>query len=131
MRDPVAIGIDPAVWAKFEPGLQRAVASLHGDSTIVLPVVFALAESAAPPAATGGAVGREARQQQAQERQAAFAAETEPLVREMEQMGAQEIQIFWLNRTLSARLTLPAIQALGRRDAVKQIVLAVRQKVGF
>jgi hypothetical protein len=121
-------GNAPAAWAKFDPRLRQAIVSLQADPTIELPVMIVLAAPAELPAAREGPPGREDRAKLATEQEAAFERETDDLVQELEQLGARDLRLFWINQTVSARLTLPALEAAGKREEVKQIVLAVRQK---
>jgi hypothetical protein len=117
-------------WAKFDPALRRALSSTHADPTIMLPVIIVLTASTEPQAMRQeGPRSREARTQLAAERQAEFERESAPLIRELERLGAQDIQRFWINRTVSVRLPLPALQAVGQRAEVQQIMLIVPQKV--
>lgn len=129
MRGNRRFGIDSTAWAKFDPNLQQAIASLQADPTIELPVMIALDVPAESMGGSQGASGREARRQQAQERQVAFEREAALLVHELEQRGAHNIQLFWINQTVSGRMALPALEVAGRREEVRRIVLAVRQKV--
>lgn len=122
--------IDPEVWAKFDSGLRRAIANTHISPTVELTVMIVLVGPTEISAAvTEGVPGQQERARLVAERQAAFEHEVADLVRELEQFGARDVRLFWINHTLSARLGLQALQAVGRRDEVKKIVLVVRQKV--
>lgn len=129
MREHNRFNIDPTAWAKFDPNLRRALASLQADPTVDLPVMIALSVPTESMGGSEGASSREVLRQQAQERQAGFERSAANLVQELEQRGAHNIQLFWINQTVSGRMALPALEAVGRRQEVRQIVLAVRQKV--
>jgi hypothetical protein len=73
-------------------------------------------------------LGREERARLTAEHQATFEREAADLVQELTQLGARDLRLFWINRTVSGRLTLPALEAAGRREEVKQLVLVVRRK---
>jgi hypothetical protein len=128
MSEQNHFGISATAWMKFDLGLQRASNSIHADQRVELPVMIALATPAGPSATTReGPLGPEERARMAAEQQAAFEREAADLVQELTQLGARDLRLFWINRTVSGRLTLPALEAAGRRQEVKQIVLAVRQ----
>jgi hypothetical protein len=57
------------------------------------------------------------------ERAAAFARETADLIETLAALGAREVQTFWINRTISARLNVHALDVIGRRADVEQIML--------
>jgi hypothetical protein len=131
MQSQPAVRVDPEVWAKLDPTLRQAVASLNADPTIALPVVIALAGGPGPEAGGEAAQrpGREGRIRIAREREAAFTEEVDDLRRELGRHGATEIQPSWLNRTVSARVALPGIEAAARRPETEQIVLGVRRRI--
>jgi len=129
MRGNNRFGIDPTAWAKFDPNLRQAIISLQADPTVELPVMIVLAGPVdLPAAAPEKRPGREARARLVAERRSAFERDVADLVQELGQFDARNLRRFWINWTVSARLTLPALEAAGRREEVKQIVLVVRQK---
>lgn len=129
MRGQSTVRVDPEVWAKLDPTLRQAIASLNADPTIALPVVIALAGGPESSAEAAERPNREARIRVAREREAAFAEEVAGLVQELARHGATEIQPSWLNRTVSARVALPGIEAAAHRPETRQIVLAVRRRI--
>lgn len=130
MRGDHAVGIAPEVAAKLDPALRQALSSLNFDPSVALPVVIALAgpdTSGAP--APAPRPSREERARQARQREAAFAGDVAGLVRELTAHGATDIQPSWLDRTVGARVTLPAIEAAADRPETRQILLAVRRRI--
>lgn len=128
MSEHNRFGIDPIAWGKFDPNLRRAIVSLQADPTVDLPVMIALTVSTEPPAAAPERrPSREERARLAAERQTAFERKVADLVQELEPNGVDNIQLFWINQTVSGRMALPALEAVGRRQEVRQIVLSVRQ----
>ena len=123
------IDVDPVAWSKFDQNLKRAVESVQGDPTIEWPVAITLVPTTGTATVIQGTPDRAGRIRMAEERQAAFEAEVAGLVDILELQGAREIQTFWINRSVSARAKLPALEAAGKREEVNQIVLTVRQKV--
>lgn len=120
--------IDPRAWNKFDLGLREAIVTMQAEPTLELPVIITLFPFD-PVAASEAPLNREARRRHAQERQMAFERQASPLVENLQQLGAQDIQLLWINGTVSTRLTLPALKAVSQREEVKQIVLSVLQKV--
>lgn len=130
MSIPNRYGVDPAAWAKFDAGLCRAIASVRGDPSIEWPVTLFLAQAgqagagpARPPASQAERV------RLAEERQAPFEREVAGLVESLEKAGARDLQLFWINRSLGARMALPALEVAARRPEIERITLALRQKV--
>jgi hypothetical protein len=120
--------IEPKAWSKFDPGLEEALKNLQADPNVDLPVIIALV-STEPLVTSEVWSSLEARRRQALERQRAFEHQVSDLIQALEQVKAQDIQSFWINNTVSARLTLPALRQICQREDVKQIVLVVPQKV--
>jgi hypothetical protein len=129
MLSQPTVRVDPEVWAKLDPTLRQAIASLNADPTIALPVVIALAGGPEPGGEAAERPDRETRIRIARDREAAFTDDVEDLLRELTSHGAMEIQPSWLNRTVSARVALPGIEAAARRPETKQIVLGVRRRI--
>jgi hypothetical protein len=124
------IQVAPEVWAKFDPTLRQALTSLNADPTVPLPVVIAIAGPVEPlRSGTEAPRTRDERAALARAREAAFEREVAGLVRQLEAFGATDVQTSWLNRTVSARVGLPGIEAAARRPDTAQVVLAVRRKI--
>ena len=57
-----------------------------------------------------------------------FGGETDSLVQQLVQQGARDVQAYWINSTVSAHVPVGALNAIGSRSDVKQILLLVRHR---
>jgi hypothetical protein len=110
-------GIDDAAWAKLDKGLRREVERLRGDPSRALPVMVSLHPRQA--VAEGESIGR---------KEARFLDESRSLMEQLEQLGTTDVQGYWINSTVSARVPIGALNAIGSRADVKQILLLVKQR---
>jgi hypothetical protein len=92
-------GMGDEAWAKLDRGLQREIERLRGDAAAEVQVMVSL-------------LGRE----------------TEGLVRHLAQQGARDVQAYWINSTVSAHVPIGALNEIGSRGDVKQILLLVRHR---
>jgi hypothetical protein len=110
-------GIGDEAWAKLDRGLRREVERVRGDAAAELDLMVSLC----PPEAKAEAESIE-------QKEARFRDESANLMRELEERGAHEVQGYWINSTVSARIPIGALDAIGRRSDVKQILLLVRYR---
>lgn len=123
-----AFGVAPAAWAKFDAPLRRAVETDGTEAEWPVMVVLTGAAEAAPPGEQGRP-DKGARRAWAAEQKAAFEREAAGVVLVLERAGAYAIERHWLNRSVSARAPLAALEAAGARDDVNGVVLAATQRV--
>ena len=116
--------------AKVDGALRQALAALHYDPSVALPVIVEL-ESPTMGASTTEEVrpSREQRLRQAEEKEALFAEEVTDFVRSFADHGATDVRPSWLGRSVTARAALPAIEVAARRPETRRILLDVRRPV--
>jgi len=116
-RSGERFGIGDEAWAKLDSGLRREVERLRGDVTAELHVMVSLY----PLQAQAGVESTE-------RKEARFQDESENLVHQLEEHGAREVQGYWINSTVSARIPIDLLGPIGKRSDVKQILLLVRHR---
>lgn len=104
-------------WAKLDSGLRREVERLRGEAAAELHLMVSLHPGQVK--AEGESVER---------KEARFRDESGSLMRQLEQYGARDVQGYWINSTVSARIPIGALDAIGGRSDVKQILLLVRRR---
>jgi|GEM_PF-7002233 len=115
-------GVNREAWEKFDGFLRQAVVDARGSQTWDAPVMIVLAGEREPQPAPEIPRGRD-RAQRIAERASGFERETTDLIETLAALGARDVETFWINRTISARLNLRALDVIGRREEVKQIML--------
>jgi hypothetical protein len=114
--------IGQEVWAKFDPLLQREIHAAHGDPTVELPVMMTVATDT-PRTGTGPLAGKADREAIVAELRAAFTCEAGPIVDTLVEAGAQDVQIFWINRSIKARTSLSSLNTVASLPTVGHVVL--------
>jgi hypothetical protein len=127
VRENSGPAFDPVAWGKLDRALREAIDGLQEDSEAQLLVVIG-AKGAPEETAHEPPQDPETRRRRSQERQAAFERATSGLVQTLERLGGRDTRMLWLNWTIAARLTVPAIEEVGSREDVERIELAVRRK---
>jgi hypothetical protein len=110
-------GIDDEVWAKLDDGLRRKLERLGTSATAEVPVMISLQPAQAP-----------ARDETIAQKEARFREESRDVMQVLDRHGVREVQGFWINSTISARVRIAALGELGKRSEVKQILLDVPRK---
>lgn len=129
MSEMNRFGIDPQVWAKFDANLKKKISDIKADPNFEVPVIMVLTGLTEPYDESMGSLSREERKQRAKDLKCTFERDNTELVQVLKQQGAHHIQLHWINRTMSAKLTCPALEIVGRRKEVNQVILVVRHKV--
>jgi hypothetical protein len=128
VRNSDNFNIDPEAWSKFDPQLRRAIAESRADPEREWPVMIVLVGRQGPPPAEPPQ-GRRQGADLARERHAEFEEEAAELIRLLRDWNARPPQVFWIGRSLGSSLRLSALEAVGRRPEVRQILLVYRAKV--
>ena len=103
-------------WSKFDAGLRKENDRLRRDPNAEVPVMISLE---AEVMTSGESI---------EVKEARFRERASGLIEELKKYGAQDIQEYWINSTLSARVKIGTLDAIGSRSDVKQILLLVRHK---
>jgi len=123
-------GISSGAWEKFDDSLRREVVDVGGNPDRELRVMILLTDDHEPTqAATGTRIRGEERAMFVADQGDSFERRIDGLLRELEALKARDIKTFWLNRTISAMLPVRALDEIGRRADVKQMILVRKQKV--
>jgi hypothetical protein len=113
-----------ALRTKADPSLQRAFDRLGQEQPLAFPVVVVLNPRAEPqPSGGSGAAGFD-HVAAAQ----AFETETRPFVEELQRVGAADIRLDWISRSLVLKAKPAVLEAVAAHDDVRQIVLDDRHK---
>ncbi|MCX9077196.1 MAG: hypothetical protein OIN84_04395 [Candidatus Methanoperedens sp.] len=121
-------GIADETWTKLDAALRQEVTAHADDRLHQIPVMLVLNTSGQPPTPKETR-SREDRVRQAQENQASFERETADLVQTLHRLNVSNLQLLWLNRTISAEMTIPALNEIGQREEIRQITLVTKQNV--
>ncbi len=113
-------GMSPEALGKCDPRLKREIERCGPEVTAELPILMRLAQ-----AVSGSPSGQA---NSAEQREAAFTAETEDLVDQLVRGDARDIQRFWINRTVAARAKIATIREIAERPDVAEILMVVRHK---
>ena len=116
------LGISRETFEKSDSFLRQTIAEAKGDMSRELPVMIVV-ESGRSPEPGRNSAEKKDRAKLATEQAAAFENEIADLLKLLTGLGAKDIQRFWINRTISALIPLGALDAIGRRPDVKQIML--------
>jgi hypothetical protein len=110
-------GIGDEAWAKLDRGLRREIERLRGEAAAELHLMVSLH----PRQVKGEGESIE-------QKEARFRDESGTLMQQLEQHGARDVQGYWINSTVSARISIGALNVIGSRSDVKQILLLVRHR---
>ena len=124
------VGVNQQTWEKFDDFLRRAIAEAKGDATREFPVIIVLREQNQPAGAQSEhRLKGEERAKFVEEQSAKFKQTSDEVVRMLTELQARDVKTFWINQTVSANLTLRALDGIGQRNDVKQIMLVRKQKI--
>lgn len=124
------VGVSQQAWEKLDGFLRNGIADAKGDATQEFPVMIVLKEQNQPAEAQSEHRLRgEERAKFVEEQSAKFKQTSAELVRMLTELKARDVKTFWINRTVSANLTLRALGETGQRDDVKQIILVRKQQI--
>ena len=115
-------GISRETFEKCDSFLQQTIAEASGNMSRELPVMIVVEAGKSPEPGTKS-VEKKDRAKLAAEQTAAFENEIADLLKVLTGRGAKDIEKFWINRTISALIPLGALDAIGQRPDVKQIML--------
>jgi hypothetical protein len=110
-------GIGDEAWAKLDSGLRREVERLSGEAAAELHLMVSLHPRQVK--AEGESI---------EQKEVRFRNESGGLRQQLEQHGARDVQGYWINSTVSARVPMGALNMIGGRSDVKQILLLVQHK---
>ena len=110
-------GIGDEAWAKLDSGLRKEVERLRGDVAAELHLMLSLDQRQV-----------ETERDTIEQKEARFRQEAASLMQDIERHGGRDIQGYWINSTVSARLPIGALNTIGSRSDVKQILLLVRYR---
>jgi hypothetical protein len=124
------VGVSQQTWEKLDGFLGRAIAEAKGDATQEFLVMIVLREQneLAGTQSERRLKGDE-RAKYIEEQSAQFKQTSTELVRVLTDLQARDVKTFWINRTVSATLTLRACEGIGQRDDVKEIILVRKQQI--
>ena len=122
-------GISPIVWAKLDRNLQREISRHHGDPSIEFPIIILVKITNDTTDSFEDLTNSLTRKNLSQKKQAFFKQKTKDLVQNLKQLGVIDIKMLWINNSLSARVKIPALNKIGIREDIKEIILSVRHKV--
>jgi len=116
------LGISRETFERSDSSLRQAIAEAKGDRSRELAVMIVVESGKSPESSRKSAETKD-RAKLAAEQAAAFERETADLLQLLTAVGGRDIQTFWINRTISALVPLGALDAIGQRQDVKQILL--------
>jgi len=112
--------IDDEVLAKLDHALRRKLQRLGANATAEAAVMISLHPSQ-PPAPDEPIARKEER----------FREESRRVMQVLQRHQAREVQGFWINSTISARVPIAALSELGKQIEVKHIHLDEKRKAVF
>lgn len=115
-------GISRETFEKSDSFLRQTIAEAKGNMSRELPVMIVVESGKSQEPSTKSAEKQD-RAKLAAAQAAAFESEIADLLKLLTDRGARDIQKFWINRTISALIPLGALDEIGRRPDVRQIML--------
>jgi len=116
--------ISPALLAKADAMLRDQLERTSPGTNRALPVLFALT---VPPVVNQADSNEQATR--AAEWSRTFDRASTDFVGALEGAGARHIERFWINSSVAAVVPREALDALARRDDVKQLILVVDRDI--